>query len=368
MTRETQLPVPAQSDVIEFEPKNFSQMYRIAEILCRSALVPAALRQKPQDTLIILLTGRELGFGIMQSIRLINVIDGKPCLSADAIHGMCLSRPEICEYFYVKSSTESECVIVAKRKGAPEPQTFTFTMEDAKRAGVTHKDNWKKYPAPMLIARGKTLTGRAVFPDICGNMYDPDELSAASQLPATQLPKLVAEEAAVVDVAPIRSEARPASKPPLTLDDATEILQAANDTGSRSDQHARIEVQQPTKDDDGGREETSYQNPLPRVKHVTTPSGSQRSFIENVNELIVTTRDVNETGEIVESPMLLFVPFGASCGKSLSSIPDAKIAEMRQWTLDRLQSGKVPEARKREYAAFVEGCSFELRFREEPKG
>ncbi|MDX1745809.1 MAG: hypothetical protein R3324_07720, partial [Halobacteriales archaeon] len=45
-------------------------------------------------------------------------------------------------------------------------QTVTFTMEDAKRAGLAGKDNWKHYPRQMLRWRAVTEVSRFLFADL----------------------------------------------------------------------------------------------------------------------------------------------------------------------------------------------------------
>jgi hypothetical protein len=81
--------------------------------------------------------------------------------------------------FEVSESTNDRCVVLAARPGRPEHE-FAFSMEDAKAAGLTGKDNWKKYPRAMLRSRAITEAARAVFPDAVLGTYDPDELGAVT--------------------------------------------------------------------------------------------------------------------------------------------------------------------------------------------
>ncbi|MEM3714869.1 MAG: hypothetical protein QXF82_07980, partial [Nitrososphaeria archaeon] len=47
----------------------------------------------------------------------------------------------------------------------------TFTIEDAIRAGVVGKDNWKKYPKSMLFARCMSAGGKIHMPEILMGVY-----------------------------------------------------------------------------------------------------------------------------------------------------------------------------------------------------
>lgn len=57
---------------------------------------------------------------------------------------------------------------------------MSFSWEDAQRAGLTSRDNWKKYPSAMLKARCLTMICRSTFPDLLAGVYDGDELSRES--------------------------------------------------------------------------------------------------------------------------------------------------------------------------------------------
>ena len=117
--------------------------------------------------------GLELGLPPAKSIQSLHLIKGKVTMSADLMVALCLRSPD-CDYIEVAESTADHCTYRAKRRGRPE-QTFTFTMADAKRAGLTG-DNWRKYPHAMLKARAGSHLARQVFPDVVMGLYDPDEI------------------------------------------------------------------------------------------------------------------------------------------------------------------------------------------------
>ena len=76
----------------------------------------------------------------------------------------------------VSESSSEKCIVETKRRGNPRSQTFAFTVADAERAGLAPKENWRKYPAAMLMARAQMMAARAVYPDIASGLYDRDEL------------------------------------------------------------------------------------------------------------------------------------------------------------------------------------------------
>jgi hypothetical protein len=164
-----------EAAVAPFQPENFNQAADMAGRLARSTLIPAPLRGKPDDVLIILLTGRELGLSVMQSLGGIYVVEGRPSVSAEMLSALVLSHPEIVEAFEPEELTAQRCVWIAQRRGRP-PKKFTYTIEDAARAGLTGRDNWKKHPMQMLKARASKLAAQTVFPDLTRNIVLDDEV------------------------------------------------------------------------------------------------------------------------------------------------------------------------------------------------
>lgn len=159
---------------LAFEPHDLTSAMQLADVLSRSKLMPASLRN-PADILIVVMTGRELGLTTMQSVRGMHVIDGKVGMSAELILALVKKRAE-CEYLRVVESTDSVCTLETKRKGDPEPTRMSYTIEQARRAGVTGKDNWRKHTEAMLRARCASAICRVVYPDLLLGVYSDDEM------------------------------------------------------------------------------------------------------------------------------------------------------------------------------------------------
>ncbi len=155
--------------------RQWEVMLAQAQTLVRSGFLPKAINTA-EKALAVMQTGKELGIGAMQSLRAIHIIDGKPTMSAELIGGLVLSRIPGAMLRVVETN-EQRCVVHAARPGH-EPTVFTFTHEDAQRAGLLGKDNWKKYERAMLRSRCITEAARAIFPDATMGLYDADELGA----------------------------------------------------------------------------------------------------------------------------------------------------------------------------------------------
>lgn len=167
----------------DLTPKNLDETKALAKDLATADTLPQALQKKPADLLAIILTGSELGLSPMQSIRGIAIIKGKPTLSADTVGALVRRNKGVCEWLRIVESTDTVCTLETKRVGDPEPTKFSFTIEQAKRAGLAGGDNWRKYPEAMLRARCTAAICRAVYPDLVMGIYDPDELSERPPVP-----------------------------------------------------------------------------------------------------------------------------------------------------------------------------------------
>lgn len=156
----------------------------LANSLAPAETLPAALRKKPADVLLAILSGRSLGLDPTQSIRAIHVIEGRVTLSADAMAAICKRSPQ-CEYLQCTESTDKVATFVTQRKGEPKPTTMSFTIEEATRAGLVGKGNWAKFPKAMLRARALAALCRLTYPDLLLGTYDPDELDTPAERDVT---------------------------------------------------------------------------------------------------------------------------------------------------------------------------------------
>lgn len=152
----------------------FERAEQIAVRLSKSTLLPSALRGKPADLAVIMITGHELGLSPMQALRGLHVVEGRPVLSADLIVGL-VKRHPACKYFRLIESTDERATYETLREGEPEPTQITWTIQQAAKAGLTGRPNWRAHPAAMLRARASAALARAVYPDVAMGIYDYDE-------------------------------------------------------------------------------------------------------------------------------------------------------------------------------------------------
>lgn len=168
--------VPATPVTITpLEPTTLEEAMKLATTFAPAQLLPTHLRNKPADVVITILFGRELGLSPMQAINHVHVIEGKPGLDAQMAVAL-VKRSQVCEYFILVESSDQVATYETKRRGNPTPTRISFTIQDAQRAELTGKANWKRYPASMLRARASMQLARETYQDIIGGVHDLDEL------------------------------------------------------------------------------------------------------------------------------------------------------------------------------------------------
>jgi len=153
----------ARHEETTIQPANFAELRALAKDAAASRFYGAA---SPEQAFLLMMTGKDLGLSYTQALRAFHVIEGRPALSADGMVAVCLSHPDVCEYFRTIEATPQRAVVATKRVGCPE-RTQAFTIEEAKDAGlVKEKSGWAKWPARMCLARARSFLARDVYPDL----------------------------------------------------------------------------------------------------------------------------------------------------------------------------------------------------------
>lgn len=209
-----------------FAPVTLDEAMRFSDMLSKSQMVPKAYQNKPEDVLVAIQWGRELGLAPLQALQNIACINGKPSVYGDAAMAL-VQASAVCdgvdESFEGTDGTgDFAAVCVARRKGR-NPVIVRFSVNDAKRAGLWGKAGpWQAYPKRMLQMRARGFALRDAFPDVLKGLITaeeaadfPDEakprpIKDVTPLPANPLdmipPPAPVEEEYVPDLEEINSE------------------------------------------------------------------------------------------------------------------------------------------------------------------
>lgn len=122
----------------------------------------------------IIVKARELGLKVTSALDGFHVIEGKPSASADMMRALAERHPD-CEYFRIIESSAERATWETKHKRHPEPTTYTYTIAEAKLAGLI-SGNWAKRPRDMLTKTAASKLARLVYPGATVGLYCPSEL------------------------------------------------------------------------------------------------------------------------------------------------------------------------------------------------
>jgi hypothetical protein len=81
-----------------------------------------------------------------------------------------------CEYFHCETRTAESCTWTTKRLGDPTHSTLTYTIAEAKAAGlVSPGSGWEKHQADMVAKTASSKLCRLVYADLTFGMFSPAE-------------------------------------------------------------------------------------------------------------------------------------------------------------------------------------------------
>ncbi len=181
--------MPEEEEIVKHEGAQgvsimTDSMIAEAQKMITSGFLPETITT-PEQAIIIMQTGRELGFPPMSSFANIFVVNGRPALSGQAVAGL-LARSGVRtkvikdnEPIYgagEKSKTVVDRITTIEFTRDDVPQEISYKYSDAVAAGYTSKSNWKKYQTEMMYWRCLTRGARRVSPDSLLGLYEIGEL------------------------------------------------------------------------------------------------------------------------------------------------------------------------------------------------
>lgn len=186
------------------EHTEMNALASMATTLAYADAVPKALKRKPNDVFLVLLTARDTGVALTTAMREFHVIDGTVTLSPKVKLAM-VRQAGIGRMWPAPANDANGATWYAVRSDQPDHQVeSTFTWEDAQLAGLVDsrcepkkhwkpesggrqanqtcmcKDNWKRYPQRMVSWRALGYLLDDVFPEVATGIYSPDELGAVT--------------------------------------------------------------------------------------------------------------------------------------------------------------------------------------------
>ncbi len=173
-------------------PDTFDAAWRMAQVFASSELVPKHFRGRAGDILVAWQKGAELGLSPMVSLEGICVIHGKTALWGIVAKALIVGHKDcrgVTLTFSGEYGTDDyEASYTIKRANRDEV-TRSFTVAQAKRAGLWGKDTYKTYGDDMLAWKAFHRAASDQFADaLCGlhtaeDLIEPAEPGTARVAP-----------------------------------------------------------------------------------------------------------------------------------------------------------------------------------------
>ena len=175
------------------------QLREFCGVLAKTSMVPKAYIDKPDDILVAMLHGQEVGLPHLQALQSIAVVNGIPSIYGDAALAMVRASGKLedfDEYIevegvrqerdfpimkYADEDKEVVAICRSKRVGMAKERVTTYSVRDAKRAKLWEKKGqngfetpWCTVPQRMLMWRARGWNLRDQFGDILSLKQRPD--------------------------------------------------------------------------------------------------------------------------------------------------------------------------------------------------
>lgn len=184
------------NELIKQEESNLERMKQAADYYIQSKYLPESVKS-PEQAVLIMQKGKELGFQPLQSFDAIDVIMGKTTLKPKYKSAMARRTGQVW-WKTIKDwepviDTETgqvldyETVIKGYRRHGTEiiDEDCRYTWSEASAMGLVTKDNWKKQPKVMAYWRCLSRLLDRIAPDLTGGLYMSDELADVANIQYT---------------------------------------------------------------------------------------------------------------------------------------------------------------------------------------
>lgn len=163
-----------------------------AERAATTKMIPERFQGKPDEIIIAVMKGKEVGLPPIMALESIAVIDGRSCIYGQAVPALCWASGKcenIEEKFEGEEGTDAyTAVCIVKRRGVPTPFVGRFSVKDSKVAGLFGKRTHGAYPKRMLQWRARYALDDA-FPDVLMGLATREIVEEDAAQPQWAMPK-----------------------------------------------------------------------------------------------------------------------------------------------------------------------------------
>jgi hypothetical protein len=158
-----------------FVPTDIDQAFRIARAIAMSGMAPKSYGGDENKCFVGIMAGAELGLLPFQALQSIAVIGNNPAIWGDGALALVQASGLLEDIEETDDGNTATCKLV--RKGRTTPILRSFSMEDAKKAGLAGKAGpWTQYPQRMRQMRARSWAMRDGFADVLKGLHIAEEV------------------------------------------------------------------------------------------------------------------------------------------------------------------------------------------------
>lgn len=124
--------------------------------------IPRSYRGSPAKILLAAMAGARHGWNPVEAMLNIDIVEGKPRYTAEVLNALIRAAG----HRVTIDQAEGTCTVTITRADTGEQHSATWTDQDAARAGLAGKDNWRKYGRRMLMWRALYDAATWIAPDV----------------------------------------------------------------------------------------------------------------------------------------------------------------------------------------------------------
>jgi hypothetical protein len=169
-------------------PQTIAEAMELAVILAKSTLVPKEYQGKPENVLVAMQLGAEVGLSPFQALQSIAVINGKPAIYGDAGLAIVKASGLLEGMGETDDPVTQTATCWMKRKNAERVER-SFSQADAERIMMYERDSngnavrrrladratWQSFPKRMRQWRARWWVLHDLFPDLLKGMRGAEE-------------------------------------------------------------------------------------------------------------------------------------------------------------------------------------------------
>lgn len=186
-----QLPVLKARSAAQAEPMSVGRdtldvrMQTAVAIAKAGDMLPRAYRGQPGAILLAIDWAERHDLAVMDAIHGVAWVQGRPVVDSTLQRAMARNAGYDVR---VTEATDTKATVRVLVNGSTVVGTASYTIEEARAAGLTSKDNWKRHTTDMLVARATTRAIKWFCAEaLIGGALSPDEVDDLTDDPVTVL-------------------------------------------------------------------------------------------------------------------------------------------------------------------------------------